>query len=271
VSETIEYNGVLDDANKTPLTRAVTQTAMLWMRERGFKPLACEVPVREGWCADIAGLTVPTRGEAMKLRLMGPRPKWNPGPGFREQHDAREAAYMAIPSPLAAVMEVKVTRADFLRDRTRKFAGPAPAHLCYLAVPAGLLKPEEYPIGWGMVICSQDGGMVRQSPKTAVLHAVEPAAILLMAWGLAVKVDHDQRYGWLRERRKAEATRETATRIRYRVGNIAQTLLDLVRGREPLGMSRMPEGVQREFKMYAKLLTEALGDESAVPGEVAGG
>lgn len=78
-------------------------------------------------------------------------------------HDPFRAAYVQEQPDaigwrdgLSILVEVKVSRADFLRDRHKPFrADPAKGMgdwRFYLA-PAGLIRPEELPTGWGLLEC----------------------------------------------------------------------------------------------------------------------
>jgi len=66
----------LFDRNKTDLTHAVTQAAMTWLDERGFKPVETEVEIARGWVADLASAIFPTPTELINLKLIPHRPDW---------------------------------------------------------------------------------------------------------------------------------------------------------------------------------------------------
>lgn len=54
----------------------------------------------------------------------------------------------------AVAYEVKVSRADFKREMEhpdKRAICEKVAHDCYFATPAGLIKPEELPVGWGLM------------------------------------------------------------------------------------------------------------------------
>ena len=69
----------------------------------------------------------------------------------------------------SVLVECKVSRGDFLADLTKPFRRkPATGVGCerfYLA-PAELIKPEELPLGWGLLeYCSRKVNMLRESAK----------------------------------------------------------------------------------------------------------
>jgi len=162
------------DTNKSPLTRAITVAAVLYLAKRGFKPIETEVPVLPGWVSDIAGVCVPTWTEAQKLKLL---PKKDP---------ERELVYQALPTPLTAIVEVKLTRTDFLKDRVRKFQR-LPAHLCYLSVPRGLLTPDEWPTGWFVLEHNSKDGRINRLARHCEPSHVEPQQSLWLLYEIALR------------------------------------------------------------------------------------
>jgi hypothetical protein len=73
----------------------------------------------------------------------------------------------------STLIECKVSRADFLADRHKRFRvieAAGMGDLRYFAAPAGMLAPDEIPEGWGLLEIT-DGRAVRErkapSPKPA--------------------------------------------------------------------------------------------------------
>jgi len=135
----------MDDLNKSPLTHQVTKAALEWLTEKGFKPVQTEVKVTSKWVADIASVIVPTRTELQDLKLIPRPPHW-------QEKDARQDWYenaKAMIQTYTCLVEVKTTRADFLKDH--KWNSPQPTNLAYLASQKGLISPEEWPAGWGIL------------------------------------------------------------------------------------------------------------------------
>lgn len=67
----------------------------------------------------------------------------------------------------AIAYEVKVSRADFAKElanpEKRAFAESI-AEECYFATPAGLLRPDEVPEGWGLIVAQANGLKVVKRP-----------------------------------------------------------------------------------------------------------
>jgi hypothetical protein len=69
---------------------------------------------------------------------------------------------------ISALIEAKVSRADFRRDKEknfRKFADLGFGVLRYFAVPAGLVLPAEVPAKWGLLWCYENRIIVKTPPK----------------------------------------------------------------------------------------------------------
>lgn len=63
--------------------------------------------------------------------------------------------------------EIKVSRSDFLHeleDPTKRAALEKVAGECYFATPAGLLRPDEVPEGWGLIVAGDSGFRVMRAP-----------------------------------------------------------------------------------------------------------
>lgn len=76
-------------------------------------------------------------------------------------------AFNMFPSKnyLRVAYEVKVSRADFARElekpKKREFAEKV-ANECYFAMPAGLVRPDEIPEGWGLIEAVKNGMRVKK-------------------------------------------------------------------------------------------------------------
>jgi hypothetical protein len=154
------------DLNKTEITHDLTTAALVWMYERGFKPLQTEVRVKDGWVADIAGVIKPTQTEILDLKLIERAPKWT----IETQElvcdwVARVKAMKQV--PYTGLVEVKTSRSDFTRDRKWEMAQPV--NLAYLAVPKGLISEDEWPAGWGILEFSEGSIRVRRPASIATI------------------------------------------------------------------------------------------------------
>lgn len=193
----------MNDRNKSELTIAITKNVALWLDGKGFKPVETEVPVSDGWIADVAGVCCPTQTEMIDLKIL-PRAPRRLSAMFAASdtayNDACRAWYdrqKTIPQPLTALVEVKTSRGDYMGDR--KWTSEWPTNLCYVAMPEGMVDPIHWPHGWGVILFSQNGAVVR---KVHAPSAIRPLAHEKQLWtihSLAVARDHQTRYARLRE------------------------------------------------------------------------
>ena len=96
---------------------------------------------------------------------------------------------------LTAVIEVKVTRSDFLRERKTKFERSAPANLCYLAYPKGVLKTDEVPRGWqGFEADINCNRLNRKHWTYPTVHPQHPGNTAEFLLALAARTDRRTRY-----------------------------------------------------------------------------
>ena len=176
------------DRNKTDLTHRLTALAMIYLENRGFRPVETEVPIAGFGIVDLGGFVTPTPTEVMKLRLNIQRKFGLAG----ERYDEVMFHYGPI---LTAVVEIKVTRADFKKDIERKFNSNWPAHLCYLAYPKDLLAESELPSGWlGLESDSNGGTLRRRHWNRPVVHPQHPGIVAEFLAALAVRTDKRTRF-----------------------------------------------------------------------------
>lgn len=97
------------------------------------------------------------------LETAHPYPEWS---SFRElpvlagtsRLDFWTIAAYASNSYRAVVYEVKATRSDFLNELKhpgKREAAEDSAHECWFAAPVGIIKPEEVPENWGLMVLSE--------------------------------------------------------------------------------------------------------------------
>lgn len=102
------------------------------------------------------------------LRAKYPLPEWagfaelRDGTGFSAMRSVDFWAMNCYPSKgfLTVAIEVKVTRNDFFRELNnpkKRESAESIARETYFAVPAGLVKPEECPEGWGLIEVLSNG------------------------------------------------------------------------------------------------------------------
>lgn len=176
------------DRNKTDLTHRLTALAMMYLENRGFRPVETEVILNGFGIVDVAGFVYPTCTEAKKLRLIT-QTKFG-----LEDEKYNEVMFRYGPM-LTAVIEVKVTRSDFLKDIKRKFKNNWPAHLCYIAYPKGLIIERELPCGWlGLESDSQGSSLRRRYWNHPTVHPQHPGIVAEFIGALAVRTDKRTRF-----------------------------------------------------------------------------
>lgn len=193
----------MNDRNKSELTIAITKNVALWLDGKGFKPVETEVPVADGWIADVAGVCCPTQTEMLELKII-PRPPRYRGTNWHEEGSEYNKDYAvwrvkhdAIPHPLTALVEVKTSRGDYMGDR--KWMAEWPTNLCYVAMPEGMIDPMHWPHGWGVILFSQNGAVVRKVHAPSAIRPLDHEKQLWTIHSLAVARDHQTRYARLRE------------------------------------------------------------------------
>lgn len=189
------------DRNKTAMTHTATAIAAAWMDGIGCKPIETEVPCGPGWVADLASFWEPTFTEAKNARLLRDLVPDS------VKHDAHEAfGWMTrqLGGRLTVVVEVKVSRSDFLADAGRKYGvfGPRcqkiatlqqPAHLCAIACPRDVLG-EDHIREWGWLELSKDCSRVLKFHGAWRTCALHPGQIEDLIAAIALRRDHNTRY-----------------------------------------------------------------------------
>lgn len=216
-----------NDGNKTPLTTRITATVAAYLDGAGFKPVETEVPVADGWTADLASFIYPSRTEAHRLRLI--KKRHVRGNYFTvDETSFQELAYRTGPL-LTALVEVKISRSDFTKDLDRKFRCPhPPAHLCYLAYPTGLLTPDEIPGSWiGLQMAKNGKRLIKrhQLRGLGILHPQHAGQITDLVAAVAIRRAHRTRYRALRDFIRAHRASETQRR---RIAMVSQVVTGLV-------------------------------------------
>lgn len=183
------------DRNKTDLTHRVTAVAAAYLKTRGFC-LESEVPVREGWIADLAGFCYPTPTEIKNLQLK------KIGEIISDAYDC-ELLYFKYGHFFTAVVEVKTSKSDFSGDK--KFDGRIfPANLCYIAYPKGLI--EDIPEGWMGLETSEDGERLLRlkwsSRISHFIHSIHQGNTIDFVAAIAKRIEYRTRFAqqraWLK-------------------------------------------------------------------------
>jgi len=193
------------DNNKSSETHKATALASAYLDARGFKPIETEVPVREGWVSDLASFIYPTRTELRNLKLLGYK-------NILENVNDYDKFIYRYSTPLTAIVEIKITKADYKKDIDRKFDGIFPAHLCYFAYPKDII--EEPPCGWIGIELSKNCERINKitSPPLmrkrftydyTLVHPQNPGDIIDLIASVAIRREHRTRYSTYRDWLKA--------------------------------------------------------------------
>jgi len=251
------------DANKTGETRRVTEAAAIWMGSHGFKPVETEVPVSDGWLADIAGCATFTRSEAIQMGLIRRKPAWDRQ--WQHQIALWENEFASIPQIITAAIEVKTSRSDFTRDR--KWFAESPVHLLYIASQPGLVSQEELPDNIGLLSC---GDGVPRCVRKAKLSSVAQRQVLAVVFQIAMRRDHFTAYARWREFERQARSRDNERTNVCRVNNVVNAVLSIVDGHctaedamrsHGINAGKQNDKIVRELRRVEQRFATALNEE----------
>lgn len=222
----------MNDRNKSPITHEVTDAVAVWLDAHGFKPVETEVPMVAGWVADLAAVICPTRTELIALQLIKRPPSWNEIHSLKTKrrtwdadvYKAWQGTLDALRRTMTCLVEVKTSRADYCGDK--KWTLTPPTDLAFVAFPRGLVKPEEWPAGWG-ILEFHDGAIKRLRAPTPQVTADSQQRDVILS--IAIRRDHHTRYARFREQQKEQRLDDAEKTSRYRIRDIARTVLSIAR------------------------------------------
>jgi len=201
------------DRNKTDLTHKLTALAEGHLTVLGCKPIETEVPVG-GFIVDVAGFTYPTmsemkRGKLLK-RIIMEQPELNEVNGSNKYYYAADLVAHKHMYPLTAVVEVKVSMADFRKDLDRKF-NTSLANLNYLIVPKSihdkvrdtLHAEKSWWTGtrWSLLMASDSGERLLRSDPPYICSIGTSETIEVISQ-IAIRRCHRTRYRFMRDSMK---------------------------------------------------------------------
>jgi hypothetical protein len=170
------------------------------------------------------------------LKLIKRPPSWNEMHSLDETRVKRrtwdELAYAewnktraALSLTMTSLVEVKTSRADFRGDR--KWKAPLPVDLAFLAVPKGMITPEEWPEGWG--ILEFDGKCMKRTktPTPATATVEQQRDVILI---IAIRRDHHTWYERWREVQIVQRIDRAEEKTVSRVADVARAVLQIARG-----------------------------------------
>jgi hypothetical protein len=192
---------------------------MQWLDGHGFKPVETEVAVTNEWVADLAGVIVPTQTELIELKMLARRPKYN------SLHEAEwNMQRRSLCRRMTCLVEVKTSRSDFMGDK--KWKRVPPTDLAYVAMPPGIVKPEEWPVGWGILEVTHCVSQKRiPEARTA---SIEDQ--LNVIYQVAIRRDHRTRYAEQRQQQKEWRVEDGQIQTNHRIGKIINAIDDILRG-----------------------------------------
>lgn len=213
---------MIDDRNKTELTKTVTALAIAYLDERGCKPIETEVWVcREPcWIADVAGMICPTQTEMIKLKLVKSKPAYT-SPRFKSW----QAEIANLYRTMSVMVEVKTTRADFRGDK--KWTRPIPTDLAYLAIHRGIVRPDEFPEGWG-ILEHHDGAIRLLRAPTPRETAIQERFHVCLQ--VALRRDHASRYERFRAFARQERIEQQASKSRITMNKAIDAVCAITQG-----------------------------------------
>ena len=229
---------MIPDRNKSELTHKVTDAAYRWLDIHGFKPVETEVQVSPGWCADLAGVIVPTQTELIEMKLLKRRPRY----GTPEENEWNNAL-RSMRRRMTCLVEVKTSRSDFIGDK--KWQKEPPTDLAYLAIPAGMVKESERPRGWGVL--ELHGEEMKQTQIPFVGDAVENHADVI--YQVAIRRDHRTRYAEHRQEQKEWRVEAGTLETNHRIGKIVNAVTDIIRGHTKYSTEPITS-VEQAFERY---------------------
>jgi len=223
----------MNDRNKSPITHEVTDAVASWLDAHGFKPVETEVPLVAGWVADLAGVICPTQTELIALKLIQRPPSWNEMHSLKtkrrtwdpDAYKAWQGTLDALRRTMTCLVEVKTSRADYCGDR--KWTLTPPTDLAFVAFPRGLVKPEEWPTGWG-ILEFHDGAIKQLRAPTPYFSEDSLQRDVILS--IAIRRDHHTRYARFREVQKDTRLVAASETSLARMRDVVRTVLSVARG-----------------------------------------
>jgi hypothetical protein len=175
------------DKNKTVLTSIITATCAKFLADRGFDIIESEVGYAGKYLGDVVGFGFPSLSLIEKLGIVFPR---------NNRWIKDYSSIDGLHRPLCALIEVKQSMADFVKDRNTKFVQRY-CHLNYVAYPLGLIKVDEIPVGWIGLETTRDGKRVwRIHGSIDCVYRMSVEELLEVVSNVAVRYKNHNQYKW---------------------------------------------------------------------------
>lgn len=207
----------------TLLTTHMTAAAKIWLLGCGIKPVEEEVPVGASWVADLAGYITPTRTELKRnLRLRH----------IIETHVDTDSwidiFLQKYQMPLTVLVEVKASRSDYMKDKERKFQKhryDGPAHLCYIALPQGMIEENDLLWYWGYLFFSQNGSTLLKVRPPLTIFPQHPGDVVDFIAAVGERCYNKWHGRELRQLMKNYRKKETEDKARWRMTRFLESIL----------------------------------------------
>ena len=95
-------------------------------------------------------------------------------------------------------------------------------------VPAGMVKPAEWPVGWGVLEMSE-GGILRRV-RNPVVRRMPPDQRAEVILSIAIRRDHHTRYARWRESEREQRVEAGVRREKLRTNEVVDAVFDVLRG-----------------------------------------
>ena len=194
------------DRNKTALTHKLTALGIGLLATIGCKPIETEVPVGNGIIVDVAGFTYPSMTELKRGKLLKSAILDNPLLKREDSYTVVEYLSRKGLFPLTAVVEVKISLADFKKDLKRKFSQGI-ADLNYIIVPRSIkekvqeamneVSHYDYYYHWSIIEASDSGGRILKSDIPRI-NEVPISKTLTIISNIAIRRCHRTEYVFMR-------------------------------------------------------------------------
>lgn len=235
---------MIEDRNKSDMTKLVTAAAYRYLDERGFKPVETEVPICDGWIADLAGVINPTQTELQELKILTPKPRWKHPAHAQWCEDAKNAQKL-----MTCLVEVKTSMSDFRGDKKWTWLSKEfPVNLAYLAIPSALrVDRHQFPLNWGVLEYSESRDLVKciQIPEVWEAPTEQQLSVVL---NVAIRRDHHTRYERERGFRREMVANRNEDVSRTRVATAIRAVMAVVNGHSMSG--RIPHASVQEALQY---------------------
>ena len=209
------------DKNKTALTHRVTAIAAAYLDGIGCKPVETEVPVQGGWVADVASYWYPTMTEAKRLQIdRRAREILGVAPGT-DVLDLLPRVYGD--GPFTVLVEVKTTASDYKRDARKWEPGRWPAHICFLAFPAGVV--DKLPEGWYGLETSKSGSKLLKVHRAfSNPHPQHSGLVIDFVAAVGIRRDHRTRDAAMQAFERASRIEDRQREVRYSAERLLEGL-----------------------------------------------